>query len=86
MFIILAESLLKGTASVIRLVTQTRNNAARGLSEHHRVFEAIAAGDADRARQAMQDHLAVSQQQLHRIMTSAEIKKSDATTITQEDT
>lgn len=76
MFIILADFLLKGTAFVIRLVTQSRNDTARGLSEHLRIFDAIAAGDADGARRAMQDHLAVSQQELHKIMASAEAKQT----------
>ena len=76
MFIILTEFLLKGTASVIHLVTQTRNNTARGLREHQRVFQAIAAGDADSARQAMQDHLTVSQQQWHKITAATDKGKT----------
>jgi GntR family transcriptional repressor for pyruvate dehydrogenase complex len=64
MFIILSEFLLKGIASVIRLVTQTRGNTASGLREHQLILGAIAAGDADRAGSAMQQHLSVSQNAL----------------------
>lgn len=67
MFMILSEFLLKGIASVTELVTRTRGNTARGLHEHRLIYDPIAAGDAERARLAMQDHLSVSESVLSAI-------------------
>jgi DNA-binding FadR family transcriptional regulator len=67
MFATLADFLLRGIASVIELVTKTRGNTSRGLREHQRVYAAIAARDPHAAREAMQNHLIGSQEELYRM-------------------